>query len=209
LDEYERSAPVRTSIDSFRWITRLPLGWWVTTLAAALFAAGTAHHLIDNARAAEARLGASVEVPVTTHAVDSGSILTAGDIRSEHWPVAFLPHMPPAPAPAGSVVTRALSANQVITTADLAPAGTGPVAALLEPGERAIQVPSEPGREPDVRVGDHVELWRPRGEPATGHVVAVSDRSTTVAVEAPAIPALVAALADEQVTVVVTGSGDP
>ena len=162
--------------------------------------------LVVHGRVAEAdRWGPTRRVPVVARAVAAGTVLGADDVRTAVVPAAVLPDANVATSPVGHVALVALAAGEVLLASRVAP-GTG-LAGLVPPGRRAVAVPRSPAT-PAVSVGDRVDVV---GGDATGvvapgaSVVAVDDRSVTVAVPAATAPRLAVAVLGGQVSLALVG----
>lgn len=172
-------------------------------LAAAL---GLVTAVVVHGRVAEAdRWGATRRVPVVARAVPAGRVLGTDDVRTAVIPVAALPEADVAAAPVGRVTLVALAAGEVVLASRVAP-GTG-LAGLVPPGRRAVAVPRSPAT-PAVSVGDRVDVVGGDGAGVVApeaSVVAVDDRSVTVAVPAATAPRLAGAVLGGQVSLALVG----
>jgi Flp pilus assembly protein CpaB len=127
-------------------------------------ASATASFLL--VRGLEARLaaehpssGAAVGVVVAAADAARGAVLGTGLLRIEEMPSAFVP--PGAFTSVDRVVGRVLvadvSAGEVLTRTRVSSGSGGPVAALLPPGLRAVDVTVNASPD-DLRPGDHVDV---------------------------------------------------
>jgi pilus assembly protein CpaB len=179
--------------------------YWLT---AALLAVGGARILLATAREAEAARrawGPGHEVMVATRSLPAGTVIGPGDTARRRWPTALLPAGAVTEPPLGRTVTAPVVEGEAVNSARLAPGGVTGAAALLSGNRRAVAVPTEPGRLA-LAVGDRVELVAisPEGRPVVvsgdAGVLAVTDDSLTVVVDAADGPAVAAAVAAGPVT---------
>ncbi len=182
-------------------LRRLPILWWASVIALAFVIGSLVAGTVSRAEAAAQRYEGVVHVAVAAKTVEPGAIISAGDIRYDDRPRAFLPDSPTVDNPVGRVASSAMVAGEVFVDAKLAPGGLSSVAALLHPAERAVSVPnSKVGLR--LKVNDSVDVIGSFGSTdetaltlaEAARVVDVSEDSVTVAVaksEAPRV-ALVA-----------------
>jgi pilus assembly protein CpaB len=141
-------------------------------------------------------------VLVAQHRLDVGDVVRSGDVAAASWPAALVPRR--AVADLGNAVGRAvvqvIEPGEAVLAGRLAPEGLHGVAALVPPGWRALALPVGPAALP-LSIGDHVDLVAAvGGTDATASqspsfvladdavVVAVDERSVTVAVHADDAP---------------------
>jgi hypothetical protein len=181
---------------SWRWRLRPALRWLV---AAAVAAAAVACFvaLSRQAAGAKAAWGERRAVAVVDADLPAGHVVSAGDVRLVELPLAVVPADAVGEVPEGAVLGSAVYAGEILVARRLAPEGTGPLAAQLAPGERAVTVGHGDG-DLALRHGDHVELVTDRPL-ATGRVLAVGEASVTVAVPADDVGTVAAALVQQQV----------
>jgi Flp pilus assembly protein CpaB len=117
--------------------------------------------------------GAPVSVAVVTRDLPRGVTLTAEMMRDATVPEAFAP-----PAAVGSthdalgrVLAADIAGGEVLTGTRLAGASSGPIAALVPPGLRAVVVPTALPSDP-LRPGDLVDVLAAFGGPQS-HVETV------------------------------------
>lgn len=127
----------------------------VSGAAAYLLASGW----VARVEAARPDPGPLVEVVVAASPVPRGATLAPGQVRVETIPSRYAaPGALGEPDDAvGRVATSPLTSGEVVTETRLAPGGSGPLAALVPPGLRAVVVPArvppgvlEPGDRVDV-----------------------------------------------------------
>jgi len=104
-------------------------------------------------------VGAPMAVAVITRDLPRGATLTADTVRDATVPAAFVP--PTAVTSAADALGRVLAADvaggEVLTRTRLAGSASGPIAALVPPGFRAVVVPTALPADP-VRPGDLVDV---------------------------------------------------
>jgi pilus assembly protein CpaB len=124
-------------------------------LAAFLLVRGYA----ERARAIGSAIGNPVPVVVAADAIPRGTVLDPSMFRSTSVPAGYAPPgaMPHPADAAGRVLLAPLAAGEPLTITRLAPEGAGPIAALVPPGLRAVQIVTSlaPG---SVRAGDRVDV---------------------------------------------------
>ncbi len=185
-----------------RWIRRHPVLYW---LVAIVFAGVTAHAItsaLSRAEAARAGWGETRSVLVAQHRLDVGEVVRDGDVAAAAWPAALVPRgaAPDAGNAVGRTVVQVIEPGEAVLAGRLAPDGLRGVAALVPPGWRALALPVGPAALP-LSVGDRVDLVAAvGGTDATESqspsfvladnavVVAVDERSVTVAVRAEDAP---------------------
>lgn len=180
--------------------SRRRTGRWLLALGLAVVAAGVVWVRVDEAARTVAGLGRTRSVMVARRDLAVGDVISGDDLVTRELPVDAVPDssvdgsLPGAGD--GRTVTAAIVAGEVVSSRRLAPEGVGGLAALVPAGRRAIAVPTaDTGLR--VEVGDRVDLLDPTGEPSydgdTGSaativarsapVIAVDDRSVTIAVD--------------------------
>src|SRR5690606_567470 len=100
--------------------------------------------LADAADAARDRWGRTRAVAVATRDLAPGDRVDPDAAALRHLPAALLPGEPLAQVPVGAVVRHPVVAGEPLQAARLAPHGATRAAALLEPGQRAVAVPTGP-----------------------------------------------------------------
>jgi Flp pilus assembly protein CpaB len=192
----------RLSLRRLRWS---PVLYWA---AALVLAGGGGRLLLDDVRGAEAARhswGSERTVMVAAHPLAAGAVLGADDLVTRHWPAAVVAPGALSEAPVGRTLTGAVAAGEALNDVRLAPVGASGTGALLEPGMRAVAVPTTTGRLA-LSVGDRVELVAvgPTGGAQVvagdGTVLSVDEESITVAVEEGNGPEVAAAVAAGSVT---------
>ena len=118
----------------------------------------------DRVEALRPAVGPLVSVAVAADDLERGTTLSADMLRTSTVPATFLPPgaVRDATSVDGRVLTADISAGEILTRSRLAEPRTGPVAALVPDGLRAIVVPTDlpPGT---VRAGDRVEVFATYG----------------------------------------------
>jgi Flp pilus assembly protein CpaB len=166
------------------------------------FTANAISSALSRAEAARAGWGETRSVLVAQHRLDVGDVIGEGDIAAASWPAAVVPRgaVPGARDAVGRTVVQVIEPGEAVLAARLAPEGLHGVAALVPPGWRALALPAGPAPLP-LSVGDRIDLVAAVGgtdEAASQSpsfvladnavVVAVDERSVTVAVRAEDAP---------------------
>lgn len=184
-------------------------------VAVGLLSGWFALQITGDVAAARHRLGTTTRVVVLTADIAAGEPLTAGDVRLEDRPVAFVP----ADALTEPPLERALRvdgyAGEVLVAGRLAGAGRTGARAQVPAGWRAVTVPVAAGAGPPVTAGDVVDVIasfdplvadEPSVVVATGAVVVhVDDDAVTVAVPAELVTDVAFATTTAAVTVALVG----
>lgn len=104
--------------------------------------------------------GHPVGVLAATRDLPRGTVLASTDVRATEFPSAFAPPgaLGASDQVAGRVLEADLLAGEVVTRARLAGSSTGPIAALVPPGLRAVVIPSGLPTG-SVRAGDAVDVF--------------------------------------------------
>ncbi len=152
----------------------------------------------------------TMAVVVAAGDVAAGSPISSSDLRVEQRVVDEVPPDAATGDVIGRVAAADLLAGEAIAERRLAPAGLGPVPALLGPNSVGVTMPIE-GTPPGMAVGDRLELLavdaldaaRPL---ARGDVIALDDRSVTVAVPAERGPEVVRSLTSGALVPIIVGS---
>jgi Flp pilus assembly protein CpaB len=175
---------------------------WAVAVVLAVCAGTLSAATVSRAEAARSAYGETALVPVATVDLRVGDTVTAGDVTERALPVGLVP-TDAAPDPVGRVVTEPVVAGEVLLERRLAGGGEG-VAALLDPGRRAVAVPLDaaPG---GVTVGDHVDLYAPATASTASELAALA-RGGSGGARRVASGALVVAVDERSATVSVTGS---
>lgn len=130
-------------------------------------------------------VGAPVDVAMITRDLPRGVTLTPDMVRDATVPAAFVP--PAAVTSVTDAVGRVLATDvaggEVLTRARLAGSSSGPIAALVPPGYRAVVVPTGLPTDP-VRPGDLVDVLAAFGGPQS-HVETVAEGLEVARVLAP------------------------
>jgi pilus assembly protein CpaB len=112
-----------------------------------------------NLEATRPDVGPSVSVVMATRDLDRGLTLDASMLETGELPAAFVPPgaMEAIHDAEGRVLTGSVAAGEVLTMSRIASPSSGPVAAIVPPGLRAVVVPSGLP-EGIVSSGDRVDL---------------------------------------------------
>ncbi|MGH9243786.1 MAG: SAF domain-containing protein [Acidimicrobiales bacterium] len=214
----------RSFAGPLRRLRRHPVVWWAAVVVLAGTAGIATARLVDQAAAVRAEWGALVDVVVVASEVTIGDTIDADDVEVRSMPRAVVPDGAAAEPPIGRVAMVDLHPGEILLVARVAPEGLRGPAALLDPGTRALAVPTGPGT-PPLTVGDTVDLlatfeplvFDPTGTSeataaptrpvaAAARVVAVADASVTVAVAAPDASRVAFALSQGAVTLALAGA---
>ncbi|MCX7621493.1 MAG: SAF domain-containing protein [Acidimicrobiales bacterium] len=152
-------------------------------------------------------------VAIAIRTLEPGSVIAPNDVEIVERPLAFSPTDVTTSEAIGRVVRERVLVGEPVREARLGRPGLGGMSALMEPGERAVALPKAVG--PSVSPGDLVEIVGPGGLDANavvlgrGRVLGRDDTATvTVALPASDAPAVAAAAADGQATLVLVAPGD-
>jgi pilus assembly protein CpaB len=109
-------------------------------------------------------VGPPVPVVVAAQSLPRGQPVSAGAVEVRRMPAAFAPPgaMRTVESVVGRIVISDVVAGEAVSRSRLAPAGAGPIAALVPPGLRAAFVPADLP-EGAVRAGDHVDVFATYG----------------------------------------------
>ena len=184
--------------------------WFVTVLAAL----GTGR-IVDRAVAASdlSRWGAVRTVVVAARPIAPGHVLTAADLARRPVPSVLVPGrgVSALSAALGRTVRRSVAVGAPLDGDLLTPSPVGNLAARTGPHRRALAVPID-GPGVRLEVGDTVDVLA--SSDGTGStevavegavVLAVADRSVTVAVDATDAPRVAGAVATRSVTLALRG----
>jgi Flp pilus assembly protein CpaB len=185
-----------------RWIRRHRWLYWVGSIALAGITAHAISSAAGRAEAARAAWGEARPVLVARHRLDVGDVLDAEDVATDSWPAAVVPRgaVTAAGDAAGRTVVEVIEPGEAVLAGRLAPEGLQGVAALVPAGWRALAMPTGPAALP-LSVGDHVDL--------VAAVDGTSDDSSQSPSFVLADNALVVALDDKSVTVAVPAQDAP
>jgi Flp pilus assembly protein CpaB len=185
-----------------RWIRRHRGLYWLAAIALAAVTANAITSALNRAEAARAGWGETRSVVVAQRRLDVGVVVRNGDVTIASWPAALVPRGAAADAgdAVGRTVVEVIEPDEPMLVGRLAPDGLRGVAALVPSGWRALALPVGPAALP-LSVGDRVDLVAAVGgtDPAASQspsfvladnalVVAVDERSVTVAVRADDAP---------------------
>jgi pilus assembly protein CpaB len=181
-----------------RWIRRHRGVYWLVAIVLAGVTANAVSSALSRAEAARAGWGETRSVLVAQHRLDVGDVVRDGDVAAASWPAAVVPRgaVPDTGSAVGRTVVQVIEPGESVLAARLAPEGLHGVAALVPPGWRALAMPVGPAALP-LSVGDRVDLVAAVGgthaapsQPPSfvladnAIVVAVDERSVTVAIRA-------------------------
>jgi Flp pilus assembly protein CpaB len=204
-----------------RTVTTTPLGrrppWWrslrharvrwAVALVAALGAGGLVVHQSQEAADLASGFGARRAVTVARHRLEPGRVITSDDVADADWPAIAVADGALDTGAIGRVVTAPIAAGEPINQTRVSPAGRSALAALIPSGRRGVALPRpSDGSGLAVEVGDVVDvlaaetdLAGDRGRAVVAAraalIVAVDERSVTVAVPDDDARAVAAALA--------------
>ena len=200
----------------FRRVRYHPRLYWSVALAFALISGLLISGSLRRAEAARHAWGDAVGVFVTRRAVPAGQPLLADDVARRDLPAAVLGYGTPSLDPIGRTPRVDLLAGEVVIDERLADQGVHGSAARLAPGWRGVAVPCRRGMLELAR-GDLVDVFAVAeagidqgGADAvlitsSAMVIDRSDDQLTIAVDAVALPAVVAGLARGQVNLPLAG----
>ncbi len=141
-----------------RWPTASK-AYLAIAVACGLAAFGLTRGYALRLRALHADVGPAVAVVVASVDIPRGGTLQASQVRTEQIPKRYVPPgaLRSTSAAAGRVSLTDIAVGEVVTGTRLAPAGSGPVAALVPPGLRAYPIAADvpPG---SLRPGDSVDV---------------------------------------------------
>lgn len=198
-------------------LRRRPRLWWLVAAVAAAGAGALVVGAVDRAEAARRAWGEAVPVVVVQRARAAGETLASGDVAVEDRPAAVVPDGALRELEPGAVLRADVVAGEVLVAERLAGAGTSGPVARMPPGTRAVAVPAEPGMVPPVQPGDHVDVLAVTALDASGTgargqvlvaralIVAVDERTVTVAVPERDAPRVASALAVGAVVLALAG----
>jgi hypothetical protein len=167
-----------------RRAARRRLGAWTLAIGVAL----VVRDITGDALAERVAWGRTVDVVVATAPVKPGEQF-GGRVALRPVPVALVPDAAVRTPPGGRRAAHPIGRGEVVTTADLAAVGSGPVAARLPEGTAGVMVPVG-SPVPPVAVGDRVDVVAPAEvpdplAPARGRAPApLTSGALVVAVEA-------------------------
>lgn len=198
-------------------LRRRPRLWWLVAALAAAGAGALVVGAVDRAEAARRAWGEAVPVVVVQRARAAGETLASGDVAVEDRPAAVVPDGALRELEPGAVLRADVIAGEVLVAERLAGAGTSGPVARMPAGTRAVAVPAEPGMVPPVQPGDHVDVLAVTALDASGTgargqvlvsralIVAVDERTVTVAVPERDAPRVASALAVGAVVLALAG----
>lgn len=168
-----------------RWPTSAKLLLLTGVLCGAL-AFASMRGYAANLEATRPDVGPSVSVVMAARDLERGQTLDASMLEAGELPAAFLPPgaMETITGAEGRVLTGSVAAGEVLTMSRVAAPSSGPVAAIVPPGLRAVVVPAGlPGA--IVRAGDRVDLLATfgGGRPYTQAVVTAVEVLRVLAAE--------------------------
>ncbi|MDZ7679089.1 MAG: SAF domain-containing protein [Acidimicrobiales bacterium] len=191
------------------------LFWFLAGLAAVSTFAVVSSALKATTAGADA-YGDLVEVVVASSDLGFGHVIDTGDTELASVPASMVPTGAVDAHPVGRTVRHPILAGEAVASERLAPGGSVGVAALLEPGERAVAIPMPAHRSP-FEVGQVVDVLattdpsQARGRSPTSLVadgavvVAVDDAGITVATSQAGAERLATALSYAVISVAIRG----
>jgi Flp pilus assembly protein CpaB len=183
--------------------------------------------LVHHAGAEQRRWGTTRSVVVATDDLWPGDVVSGSAVAVRDLPEASIPASALADEPVGRTVRQPILAGEPVVAARLAPDGLTGAAALVPAGHRAVAVPVAATGAPPLGVGDAVDVVTVvpstgAGPPVAGPagrsddpavtladraaVVAVDDRTVTVAVPERAAPRVAWAVANGAVVLALAGA---
>ncbi|MFP3907101.1 MAG: flagella basal body P-ring formation protein FlgA [Acidimicrobiales bacterium] len=191
------------------------LFWFLAGLAAVSTFAVMSSALDAAAEGADA-YGDLVEVVVASSDLGFGHVIGTGDTERASVPASMVPAGALDDHPVGQTVRQPILAGEALASERLAPDGSVGVAALLEPGQRAVAIPTPVHGSP-YEVGQVVDVLatadpsQARGRSPTSlvaegaRVVAVDDAGITVATSQASAERLATALSYAVINVAIRG----
>jgi Flp pilus assembly protein CpaB len=134
--------------------------WRAVAAVAAAVALAITVNTLWQADAARNRWTSMRAVVVTTGDLDTGRVISPGDVATVELPLAAIPEGATTSRPdelVGATVNRPIFAGEVVDDRRLGPAGLSAVAARVPAGFRAVAVPTGSAI-PPLSVGDRVDL---------------------------------------------------
>lgn len=160
--------------------------------------------------------GDLVETVVARHDLDVGHIVTGTDTEVALLPRAMVPAGTVSGDPTGRTVRHPIVAGEAVAATRLGPDGAVGIAALLQPGERAVAISLPPHQAP-IEVGQRVDVLatvdpsQAMGRPPTSVVaehavvVAVDEAGITVAAPSADASRIATALSYAVISVAISG----
>jgi Flp pilus assembly protein CpaB len=182
--------------------------YWIAAIALAAFTGHAIAGAVRDAESARQQWGTDRGVLVARRRLAIGDTIDAAAIERRSWPEAVVPDSAVRDDVdvVGRTVVAAIEPGEALTTGRLAPDGLHGVAALVPLGWRALALPVGPATVP-LSVGDRVDLVAavdPTARSSSNSpaftvaerawVVAIDERSITVAVPARDAPAVAFAI---------------
>ena len=203
---------------SFRRLRRHRAVRWCVALALAASTGSVVAGTISRGEAMQRAWGRTRPVVVAVHDLRAGAVVGDADVEVRQWPVVVVPAGALAAPPTGRTVRVDVFAGEPLVGARVAGAEVEGVAALLPDGWLALAIPLGDGTLA-LRPGDVVVLLATL-DPTAGasgpptvtvadhaRVVAVSERSITVAVPAAQAPKVAYAAATGAITPALRAGG--
>ena len=189
---------------------------WVITAVIALTAASWTFVVLSGAQDDRRAWGTVRSTPVATGDLAPGRVITSSDVHFVDRPIALLPNAI-SESPIGRTVSRTILRNEVIVDERLSGGATTGPAALLDEHSVAFAIQIE-NATPPVLVGDHVALFAPAETAVTSGraagpalqltsdamVIAMNDRTVSVAVDFDEAPSVAKALLASSVVIALT-----
>ena len=140
-----RRPTAATSLDSVlarvRVLTRrVPIWRALAALVATVLVAQTITAASRAMSDAEAAWGTGRDVWVATKTIEAGALVARGDVVRQPAPAALRPIDATTNDPTGERTRVALTEGEILRSADLGAAGTGPVAAAVAGGRHAVTI---------------------------------------------------------------------
>ncbi|MGI8661597.1 MAG: SAF domain-containing protein [Acidimicrobiales bacterium] len=196
---------------------RHPAARWAVALALAAATAVIVTNAESSADAARRSWGSTRPVVVAAHDLGAGAVVADGDFVLRAWPVAVVPAGALREAPIGRALRAEVVAGEALVDARVAGFGVAGTAAIVADGWRALAIATGQAALAVVP-GDVVDLYA-TVDPAAGasgpptvqvatsaRVVAVDERSVTVAVPEERVARVAFAAATGTVTLALVGA---
>jgi len=187
-----RAATARLIVTTRRWhIIR-----WGLAAVAALVLAASVTNAQARASAAQERWSNAHTVWVASSEIEAGSVISATDIESLQLPAAAIPIDATTDDPTGLRLSDSVTRGEILRDGRVASNDAGPVAALLQPGNRGLTLQINEGSV--LEIGDRVELLALVGGRTladAAEVIAVDGRWATFSVPADQVSAVVIEIA--------------
>ena len=179
-----------------------PLAYWSLALVVAGGTGLIVQRVSASAAEARRRWGDSVPTVVALRPLSVGDTLDATNVEVRAIPVGVRPDTALDALPTdGRLVAAPVARNEIVTAARVGRSDRSALAGLLPAGTRGVAIPTSPGALP-VSPGDQVDVVAAQLVAAAATVVKIGDEAVVVAVAEADAPAVVRAVSDGQVSLV-------